>query len=406
VTRARVLAAGIALALASSHACARQAERAVDPEPAPRSPFAPHAIAADAATAVPAVLQAVAAMTRVNDRFLVRWPDPGADLPGEPPSPSHVWHRAVYFQGLMALHGVSPEPRYLAYAERWAGSHGWGLRGGPETRHADDQCAGETYVELHVLRPGDGKLGDTLASLDAMVASSTADDWTWVDALHMSMALFARVGVLRRDARYLEKMHDLYTHARDVEGGGLFSRTDGLWWRDARFVPPYASPNGRGCFWSRGNGWAYAALARVLDVLPAGAPHRGEYAADFVAMSMALRDVRRADGFWNVSLHDPGEFGGPELSGTALFAYGMATGVRRGVLPADPYAAIARATWRAIVDRAVHPSGALGYVQGTAAKPSDRMPVGYDSVPNTDDFAVGAFLLAGAAIARREAGGP
>ena len=49
-------------------------------------------------------------------------------------------------------------------------------------------------------------------------------------------------------------------------------------------------------------------------------------------MSKALKKCQRKDGFWNVSLHDETNFGGKETSGTALFVYGMAWGVRKGLL--------------------------------------------------------------------------
>ena len=40
-------------------------------------------------------------------------------------------------------------------------------------------------------------------------------------------------------------------------------------------------------------------------------------------MASALQKIQRSDGFWNVSLGDPNDHGGPELTGTALFTYGM-----------------------------------------------------------------------------------
>jgi hypothetical protein len=43
-------------------------------------------------------------------------------------------------------------------------------------------------------------------------------------------------------------------------------------------------------------------------------------------MSEAVRALRRSDGFWNVSVHDQDNQGGPELSGTALLADGMGVG--------------------------------------------------------------------------------
>ena len=57
---------------------------------------------------------------------------------------------------------------------------------------------------------------------------------------------------------------------------------------------------------------------------PANETHRQDYINDFLAMSKALKKCQREDGFWNVSLHDPTNFGGKETSGTALFVYGMA----------------------------------------------------------------------------------
>jgi rhamnogalacturonyl hydrolase YesR len=82
-------------------------------------------------------------------------------------------------------------------------------------------------------------------------------------------------------------------------------------------------------------------------------------------MSKALIKCQREDGFWNVSLHDPTNYGGPETSGTALFVYGMAWGIRNGILDAKTYEEPMIRAWNAIVEKAVHPNGFLGYMQGT-----------------------------------------
>ena len=42
--------------------------------------------------------------------------------------------------------------------------------------------------------------------------------------------------------------------------------------------------------------------------------------------------------------------------------------------------------------------GMLGYVQGTASKPGDGQPLGYDKPPNVEDFGLGCFLLAGSEV--------
>jgi len=51
--------------------------------------------------------------------------------------------------------------------------------------------------------------------------------------------------------------------------------------------------------------------------MPKDAPHREEYVTTFQEMAEALIPIQREDGFWNVSLHDPNDFGGKETSGTA-----------------------------------------------------------------------------------------
>jgi rhamnogalacturonyl hydrolase YesR len=114
----------------------------------------------------------------------------------------------------------------------------------------------------------------------------------------------------------------------------------------------------------------------------------------FLKMSEALAKVQRPDGYWNVSLHDPNNFGGKELTGSSMFVYGMAWGIRKGILDKKKYLPIVQKSWKAQI-KAVHKNGFLGYVQGTGKEPKDGQPVTFDSMPNFEDFGLGAFLLAG-----------
>ena len=81
----------------------------------------------------------------------------------------------------------------------------------------------------------------------------------------------------------------------------------------------------------------YAALVRVMNEITSDEKHRQDYLNDFMAMRNALKQCQREDGFWNVSLHDPSNFGGKETSGTALFIYGMAWGVPVSYTHLDVY---------------------------------------------------------------------
>ncbi|KAB7730019.1 glycoside hydrolase family 88 protein [Rudanella paleaurantiibacter] len=340
----------------------------------------------------------LATMTRANDYFMAKWPDAGKETVTNKVRPSNIWTRAVYYEGLMALYSVDRQKRYYDYAIEWGTKHKWGMRSGPLTRNADDQCCGQTYLNLYELdgRKHPERIEAIKSSIDNMLKTDKADDWDWIDALQMAMPIFAKMGVLYNEPRYFEKMYDMYRFTRDVHGGkGLYNPADRLWWRDKDFVPPYTEPNGQDCYWSRGNGWIVAALVRVLDSMPKNAPHRAEYEKMYLDMMGALLPLQRPDGFWNVSLHDPTHFGGPELTGTALFVYGMAWGINHGLLNRKTYGPAAAKAWSAMTTTCVHPTGFLGYVQGTGKEPKDGQPVTYTSMPDFEDYGLGCFLLAG-----------
>jgi rhamnogalacturonyl hydrolase YesR len=194
-------------------------------------------------------------------------------------------------------------------------------------------------------------------------------------------------------------MYDLYSFSKYKHGvNGLWNPEDKLWWRDKDFVPPYKEPNGQDCYWSRGNGWVVAALVRTLEMLPKTDPHYNEYLQDYKDMVKALLPIQRPDGFWNVSLHDPSNFGGKETSGTALFVYGMAWGLNNGILSKSEYLPAVVKAWNAMDKECVHPDGVLGYVQGTGKEPKDGQPVNFNHKANFEDYGLGCFLLAGSEV--------
>jgi rhamnogalacturonyl hydrolase YesR len=340
------------------------------------------------------------AMRLTNKYFMSMWPDVGKRIVHERSRASNIWTRGVYYEGLMALHKIDKQAEYYDYATRWATFHEWNLRDGDTyTRNADNQCAGQTYIDLYLMDPQPHKIDKIKASIDSMMRSDKIDDWNWIDAIQMAMPVFARLGVIYQDPAYFERMHEMYMYSRDKHGDhGLFNPHDNLWWRDKDFDPPYKEPNGEDCYWSRGNGWVFAALVRVLEIIPRDAPHRKQYEDDFKAMAAALIRIQRKDGFWNASLHDPKNYGGKETTGTSLFVYGFAWGVNNGYLDAKQYKPSITKSWNAMMKEAVHPNGFLGYVQGTGKEPKDGQPVTHVSVPNFEDYGLGCFLLAGTEV--------
>jgi unsaturated rhamnogalacturonyl hydrolase len=348
---------------------------------------------------LPKKKQTLAAMTLANDYFMAKWMDTGKPIVTNKTRPSNIWTRAVYYEGLMALHKIDGQKRYYDYAVSWGNSHKWGMRSGKFTRNADDQCCGQTYIELYLIDKQEVRIQDIKTSMDSLLNSDKKDDWHWVDALQMAMPIMAKLGVLYNDNRYYEKMFSMYEFSKNQHGDkGLYNPSEGLWWRDKDFDPPYTTPAGKNCYWSRGNGWVYAALVRVLDIMPKNAPHRGEYLKTYLEMTKALLPLQRTDGFWNASLVDETDFGGKELTGTALFAYGMAWGINNGVLDKKKTTPSVSKAWNAILKDCVHPNGFLGYVQGTGKEPKEAQPVTFDKVPDFEDFGLGCFLLAGSEI--------
>ena len=49
-------------------------------------------------------------MTVANAYFMNKWPDVGKQIVTNRARASNIWTRAVYYEGLMKLHGMDPRP--------------------------------------------------------------------------------------------------------------------------------------------------------------------------------------------------------------------------------------------------------------------------------------------------------
>lgn len=351
------------------------------------------------AIALPAVAQTATqaevldAARNANDYFMAKYADPTEPTNVKKIRPSSLWTRAVYYEGLMALYGIDPKNKYIDYTDRWAAFHKWTPRDGTSTRDADNQCCSQTYLDRFVMTGDSAMMRPTMENIRGQMAETKLGYWTWIDAIQMAMPVYAQMYKITGDKAYIDHAMDMYRWSRNECGGGLFNEADGLWWRDADYVPPYKEKDGKQCYWSRGNGWVLAALVRTMDQMkPRGKVYK-ELKKDFTAMCDALAKCQREDGFWNVSLVSPATYGGKETSGTALFLYGISWGLRKGYLKESQFRPVADKAWKAIATEALHRDGFLGYVQGTGKDPSAGQPVTYDKVPDFEDFGVGCFLL-------------
>ncbi len=260
---------------------------------------------------------------------------------------------------------------------------------GPREFHADDQAIGQTYLELYS-RYGDSRIiAPTKQRMDEMLQRPDENGeilWWWCDALYMAPPVLAKLSKATADTKYLDYMDRQWW----ITSARLYDSKQHLFFRDASFLKKH-EPNGKPVFWSRGNGWVVAGLARVLQVMPIDYPSRPRYVAQLRQMALALAAVQGQDGLWRPGLLDADAYGLPEVSGSAFITYALAYGVQEGILDRAVYLPRVKSAWAGLISH-IFQDGRLGCMQPVGAAP------GQFTVTSSYVFGVGAFLLAGSEI--------
>jgi len=387
----RVMAGVLAGGLLLLGGCAEMGSHAVAPAQAQ-------------AAAVPSRAEALAVIDKVNGHWQRT----------TPATEWAFWNVAVYHTGNIAAYEVTGNEAYRQYSERWADYNGW--RGAKSDNKAewkltygetddhvlfgDWQVCFQTYLDLYRLGPQDPRrVARAREVMGYEIGTERNDYWWWADGLYMVMPVMTKMYRLTGDRRYLDKMVDYFQYAN----GLMYDADAHLYYRDARYVyPQHKSVNGKKDFWARGDGWVFAALAKVLADLPAGDPYRPLFEDRFRAMAQTLRTIQAPEGYWTRSLIDPAHSPGPETSGTAFFTYGMLWGINNGLLDRADYLPTALKGWDYLTHVAIQADGKVGYVQPIGDRAIPGQVVDRDS---TAHFGVGAVLLAAAEMARLGAAG-
>lgn len=295
-------------------------------------------------------------------------------------APGNSWSHGIYFEGLMALYKIGTDISYLDYALQMGASHKFSFADGAKSINAGNLCIGQTYIDLYLLdRYKEERIKPVRANFEYLLESGKTDGWNRISDLQMVMPVFARLGMIYRNEKFYEKMHQLYLDAKIKQGAtGLYNPGDRLWWRDKDFVAPYKEPNGKNCYWAKDNGLMIAALVRTLDFIPKNGTYKKEYNNMLKEMFEALIPLQRNDGYWNVSLLDPEHFTGKDISGTSLIVYGMAWGLNNGIISRKEYLPVVMKSWEALMNDF----------------PVSRS-AGYDVEPDPEEAVLGCYLLAG-----------
>ena len=314
---------------------------------------------------------------KVNDYWLTKNPDVG----------NCAWERGAYMIGNIAAYEIAGKSGYLDYALRWADANGWRFYNDAAYKNvsADNQICGQSYLKLLKLVPGHGTDEHLLKSTEFTLNDTRNDYWWWIDAIYMALPFYIQMGMTYNDDRCFEKAHRLFTNIKTERA--CYDKTEHLWYRDERFLPDRErTREGKKLFWSRGNGWVFAGLARALHDMPKEHRYYEEYKTVFVDMAVALLKCQQENGGFTTSLYAPEDFPACETSGTALFTLGFLMGARMGLLDTGYYdAGIKGFEW--LCREALEENGKLGWVQAVAWGPGEiRRETG-------NDYAVGTFLL-------------
>jgi rhamnogalacturonyl hydrolase YesR len=293
------------------------------------------------------------------------------------------WTFAAMYDGFMAASDTLGDARYRQAMREMGEKLNWELGKRPE--HADDVAVGQVYLELY-LKQKDPRilppLIDRFAYQMALKDNPAKPLWWWCDALFMAPPTLARLSKITNNQAYLDFMDREWWITSKL----LYDPAEHLYFRDATYLEKH-EVNGRKLFWSRGNGWVMAGIARVLDYMPKSRASRPQYVAQFREMAAALIKVQGDDGLWRSGLLDAAAYPLPEVSGSAFLDYALAWGVNQGILDRQTYSPAARKAWAGLLTH-VYADGRLGCIQPVGAAP------GQFKATSSYVYGVGAFLLA------------
>ena len=305
------------------------------------------------------------------------------------------WERGTWYTGVMAAWKATRDHRYLDQALKWGRLHQW--QAGTEWGGANRLFCVETWLELYFARKDRAMIEPAIRWLDTSAPNSPAGARRWylekdstterayVDALYGAPAL-AMLARATGDRKYLEILQAFF----DDITGELFDQDAGLYYRDARFIGQKTA-HGKKILWSRGNGWVFAGIARILEYLPASDPRRAHFLPIFRRMASELVKRQGADGLWRPNLDDAEAPPMPETSGTGFFCYGLAWGIHHGIFDRSVYLPAVRRAWAGL-ESSVSPEGKVQWGQQVDAGPNALRQ------ESTHEYVTGTFLLAASEV--------
>jgi unsaturated rhamnogalacturonyl hydrolase len=301
------------------------------------------------------------------------------------------WTFAALYTGFMAASASTGNAKYSDAMMAMGKKFKWELA--TESKNADDDGVGRTYIELYLKYRDPEMIAATRKKFDELIRGPEKPPqvqfpWWWCDALFMGPPAWAGMYKATGDIGYLDYMNREWW----ATSGRLYDHQEHLYFRDASFLNRKQA-NGRKLFWSRGNGWVMAGLAGVLEYMPENYPDRYLFVQQFREMSAAIAKIQGSDGLWRTGLLDAESYPLPENSGSAFFTYALAWGINRGILERAVYEPVVAKAWKGLLQH-IYEDGRFGCIQAVSDAPGKFKPT------SSYVYGVGAFLLAGSEVDR------
>lgn len=147
----------------------------------------------------------------------------------------------------------------------------------------------------------------------------------WADDAFMAISFLARMGKMTGDAKYI-----------DDAANQVINYHKYLWCPEKQiFYHCYHTDNKEHgvAHWSRANGWVFMATADLLQVMPQDHPRRAEVLECFRRQCSGVARYQGKNGLWHQLLDKEDSY--EEITGTAMFVFGIARGVKSGWLHPD-----------------------------------------------------------------------
>ena len=209
----------------------------------------------------------------------------------------------------------------------------------------------------------------------------------WLDDLYMAVPAIAQMGKLTGDKKYFDDaVKQILQYSQR-----MFNKEKGVYmhgWVESMNIHPQFH-------WARANGWAFVAMADLLDVLPENHAGRKAVLQQFQALAKGVVSYQSGKGFWHQLLDRNDSY--LETSATAMYAYCLAKGSNKGWLEPMVYAPAALLAWNAVSTKV----NDKGQIEGTCVGTGMAFDPAFYYYRPTNVYAAhgyGPFLLAGSEI--------